>query len=122
MAEVIKFVHGDTAPQLKLTITDSVTEAVVNLTGYTVTMYIRPVNSTTLVLTKTSGTIPGITITNAAAGECIVTWGPNDLKLPATTYEAEIELYNATEGIRETIYDLLSLSIRDEVGPVPSGV
>lgn len=115
MAETIKFVHGDTAPQLKLTITDSVSGTAVNLTGYVVTVYIRAVGSTNLVLTKTP------TITNASAGECVITWGTNDLIQAAGSYEAEIELYNASLGIRETVYDLLSLSIRAEVGPVAAG-
>lgn len=116
MAETIKFVHGDTAPQLKITITDSVSGNVVNLTGYVVTVYIRAVGSANLVLTK----VPTIT-SPATLGECIITWNTNDLIQAAGNYEAEIELYNASTGSRETIYDLLSLSIRAEVGPVAAG-
>ena len=116
MAETIKFVHGDTAPQLKITITDSVSGNVVNLTGYVVTVYIRAVGSANLILTK----VPIIT-SPATLGECVITWNTNDLIQAAGSYEAEIELYNASLGIRETIFDLLSLSIRAEVGPVAAG-
>lgn len=117
MADVLRFVHGDTAPQLKLTISDGVLGTVLNLTGYVVTVYIRAVGSTNLVLTK----VPSISNQSTNTGECIVTWGSEDLKQAAGAYEAEIELYNASTGIRETIYDLVSLSIRAEVGPVAAG-
>ena len=118
MADVLRFVHGDTAPQLKLTISDSVAGTAVNLTGYVVTVYIRAVSGNgAVILTK----VPTISNQSTNPGECIVAWSAGDLLQAAGNYEAEIELYNSTTGIRETIYDLVSLSIRAEVGPVPAG-
>lgn len=114
MAEVIKFVHGDTAPQLKLTISDSVTGTTVNLTTYTVTVYIRPVGSTsapirTKIATKSDQ--------STSPGQCIISWEVDDLKLATGSYEAEVELVSSSS--RETIYDLLTFYVRGEIGPTP---
>ena len=120
MADAIRFVHGDTLPQLKLSITDSVANAPVNLTNYAVYMYIRPSASTQDPIRTMSTAAGNITKSNQTTnpGECIVIWGPNDLKLATSMYEAEIELVGST-GSRETIYDLLSFYVRGEIGPVP---
>ena len=120
MAEVIRFVHGDTLPQLKLTITDTVTGTVVNLTNYAVYMYIRPAGSTQDPIRKMSTVAGNIAKSNQTTnpGECLVIWGPDDLRLATSMYEAEIELVGNT-GSRETIYDLLTFYVRSEIGPVP---
>ena len=114
MAEVIKLVHGDTLPLLRLTLTDSVANAAVNLTGASVFLHVRPVNSTVLAFTNTA------VVTNAVAGICTVTWTNTDLVRAAGSYDAEVEIV-FSNGSRETIYDLVSLYIRDEIGPTSSG-
>ena len=112
---VINLVHGDTAPQLKLTLTDDTTLEAVNLTGAVVNLYVRAANSSVLAFTRQA------TIANPTTGICYIAWGSTDLVRAAGAYDAEVEIYWAGTGIRETIYDLLSLNIRDEIGPTPSG-
>ena len=120
MAEVIRFVHGDTLPQLKLTITDTVTGTVVNLTNYYVYMWIRAAGSSQTPQRKLSSEAGGsILIPSPATGECTIAWGVDDLKLATSNYEAEIELVHKSNGSRETIYDLLTFYVRGEVGPTP---
>ena len=120
MADAIRFVHGDTLPQLKLTITDSVTNTLVNLTNYAVFMYIRPAGSTQAPVKTMSTDLSNISKSNQTTnpGECLVLWGANDLKLATSMYEAEIELVSGG-GSRETIYDFLTFYVRGEVGPSP---
>lgn len=109
MAEIIKLVQGDTAPQLKLTLTDDLTNSALNLTGATVTLHVRPANSSTLAFSR-----PAV-ITNAAGGICYIQWGIADLDRAAGSYDAEVEIYYSATGIRETIYDMLSLYIREDI-------
>ena len=125
MAEAIRFVHGDTLPQLKLTINDTVLGTAVDLSSYTVFMYIRAAGTTQIPQRRLSSAVGGA-ITKAAdqsliggsRGECVIAWGTDDLKLATGSYEAEIELVH-NNGSRETIYDLLTFYVRGEVGPTP---
>ena len=123
MADAIRFVHGDTLPQLKLTISDSVTGTAVNLTDYYVYMWIRAAGSTQNPQRELSSEAGGsIIISSQSApttGQCIIAWGVDDLKLATSSYEAEIELVHKNNGSRETIYDLLTFYVRGEVGPTP---
>jgi hypothetical protein len=124
----IRFVHGDTAPQLKLTISDSVAGSELSLTNYNINMYVRVAGTTpaTPILIKTTAG-GGIVKSNQTTfpGECVVSWVAGDLNLTAGSYEAEIELIGMTgtvaAGIVETIYDLVSFSVRAEMGPSAAG-
>lgn len=105
MATTPKFVRGDTGPQIRVTLSrDSVAE---NLTGATVYMHLRALGATTLTLTKTCS------LTDAENGEVTVAWSEGDLDLDAGVYEAEFEIVKAT--LRETVYDLIRLEIRDDI-------
>ena len=124
----IRFVHGDTAPQLKITISDTVTGSEVNLTNYNINMYVRAAGTTpiTPILIKRN-TDGGISKSNQTTnpGEFVINWVLGDLNLTAGNYEAEIELVGLINtlqaGIVETIYDLVSFSVRAEMGPSAAG-
>lgn len=105
----IPLVRGDTGPQVQLTLTDAVDGAVVDLTGATVTLYMRAVDSTTVVLTRTL-VVP---VETAAAGQAIVAWQPGDLDLPEADYEGEIKVL-LSSGILQTVYEVLKFRLRDD--------
>lgn len=107
----INFVRGDTAPQLKLTLKDSLLpDQALNLDGALVRLHIRAVGASTLSLTKTA-TIS----TPATAGEAIIEWVEGDLSMAAGNYEAEVEVYYSSTGLRQTVYDFISIVIRGEI-------
>ena len=112
----INFVRGDTAPQLKLTLTDSLLpDQALDLTGAVVYFHIRAVGSSTLSLTKTATILApttGVAYINWVAGDL---GSPGGIGLAAGAYEAEVEVYYASTGIRETIYDFVSINIRNDI-------
>ena len=105
----LNFVRGDTAPQIQLTLTDDVTGLPLNLTGATVSLHVRAVNTTVLSFTRAA------TILTPLDGVCVIAWGETDLMVAPGNYEAEVEVYYAETGIRETIYDLLSFVVRADI-------
>lgn len=106
----INFVRGDTAPQLRLTLKDSLLpDLALNLTNSVVKLHIRAVGTTTPVLTKTA------VLTNPTAGIVTIEWAETDLQLAAGTYEGEVEVYYSSTNIRETVYELLSFIIRADI-------
>jgi deferrochelatase/peroxidase EfeB len=105
----INFVQGDTAPQLRLTLKDSLLpDQALDLTGAVVKLHIRAVNSQT-VLTKTAQ------LTDATAGIATITWADTDWQGAAGTYEGEVEVYYSATNIRETVYELVSFTLRDDI-------
>jgi hypothetical protein len=105
---VINLVSNDTAPQLRLTLTDSLTGAALNLSGATVTLHFRAVNTTTLLFSRNANVL-----SPASAGIAVVAWGPTDLDVPAGDYEGEVEVVLGS-GLRETIFDPLQFTVREE--------
>lgn len=103
----IKLVRNDTGPQLRLTLTDSLTGSAVDLTGATVTLHLRAIDTTTVLVSRNA------TITVPATGIAIVAWQGTDLDLAAGEYEGEVETVLAS-GLRETIFDLLQFTIRED--------
>jgi hypothetical protein len=104
----IKLVRNDTAPQLRLTLTDSQTGAAINLTGATVTLHLRAVNTTTLLLTRNA-----VIQAPATAGIAVIVWQPSDLDLEPGDYEGEIEVTLA-DGTVETLFNPLQFTVREE--------
>jgi len=104
----IKLVRNDTAPQLRLNLTDSISGAAIDLTGATVTLYLRAVNTTTLLLTRNA-----IIQNPSTAGIAVIAWLAGDLNLAAGEYEGEIEVTLA-DGSVETIFTPLQFLIREE--------
>lgn len=109
MAEKIKLVQGDTAPQIKLTLTNEVTGAAINLTGATVTLHFRAVGSTTVTFSKQALVNPE----TASTGVCVVVWNAGDLNVDSGDYEGEVEVVLA-DGARETIFELLKFKVRED--------
>ena len=103
----IKLVRNDTGPQLRLTLTDSLTGSVVDLTGATVTLHLRAVDTTTVLLSRNA------TIAAPLTGVAVIAWQATDLDLAAGEYEGEVETLLAS-GLRETIFDPLQFTIRED--------
>jgi hypothetical protein len=103
----IKLVRDDTGPQLRLTLTDSLTGSAVDLTGATVTLHLRAVDTTTVLVSRDA------TITSPLTGVAIIAWQATDLDLDAGEYEGEVETVLAS-GLRETIFDLLQFTVRED--------
>lgn len=112
MAETIKLVQGDNAPQLKLTLTDSTTNSPIDLTAATVTLHVKPKDSSVLSFSRPATIINS---QDAQAGICYIVWNNTDLDRAAGYYDAEIEIVWTPTGIRETIYDMLVLLIREDI-------
>lgn len=109
MSEKIRLVQGDTAPPLTVTLTDTTTNAAINVTGATVRLKFRPVGSETL-----RGTLIG-SVTNGAGGVVVFFWSdePTILDGNPGDYEAEIEITFADNTI-QTVYDLLKFKLRQD--------
>jgi hypothetical protein len=103
----IKLVRNDTGPQLRLTLTDSLTGSAVDLTGATVTLHLRAVDTTTVLVSRNA------TITAPATGVAVIAWQATDLDLAAGEYEGEVETLLAS-GLRETIFGLLQFTVRED--------
>lgn len=109
MAEKIKLVRNDTGPQLKLTLTDQNTGVPADLLGATVTLRLRASGDSAILVTRTGFLNPD----TATQGEVIFTWATGDLDLPAGAYEGEVEVVFA-DGLRQTVYEVLKFSIRED--------
>lgn len=107
----INLVQGDTAPQLKLVLTDDITQQPINLTGCSVTLHVRASGSSTLAFSRPA-TI--LSPADAAAGIAYIQWGATDLERAPGNYDSEIEIITAT-GLRETVYDFVTLTIREDI-------
>ncbi len=103
-----KLVQGDTAPQLRLALSNTQTGVATDLTGATVTLHFRASGSTTLLFSR-----PAIIVAPATNGIAIVAWGIGDLDRDAGEYEGEVEVVLGT-GERETIYDILQFELRED--------
>lgn len=107
MTEKIKLVQGDTRPQVKVTLTEETTGAVINLTGATVRLRFRQTGSTTVL-----DTLTGV-ITGATTGEVVFAWNPTTLNVDPGDYEGEIEI-TFSSGEIQTVYDLVKFKVRQD--------
>lgn len=104
----IDLVSDDTGPQLQFTITDNATGAAQNLTGSTVSLHFRAVDTTTNLFTRAA------VVTDAANGVATLQWQASDLaNRAAGDYEGEIEVVLA-DGTRQTVYDTLQFRLRED--------
>lgn len=104
----IKLVQGDTAPQLRLTLTDTLNGAAIDLTGATVTLHFRAAGTTTLLFSRQA-----VVLAPAANGIAVLAWNVGDLDVPAGDYEGEVEVVLAS-GLRETLFDTLQFTLRED--------
>jgi hypothetical protein len=107
----IKLVQNDTAPSIDVALTDESDGSPVDVSnaGDIVRFYFRKLGASalkaTIVCTKPNG---------GADGLVRISWGASDLDTPGE-YEGEIEItFNA--GQKQSVYDILSLTIRAQVG------
>lgn len=108
MAEPYKLVQGDTAPQVKVTLTRSDTGSVIDLTGAsTCQLHFRKKNTDTVLfsLSNQSGDI------DKASGIAIFVFTGSQLDIAAGNYEGEVEVV-FTSGVRETVYETLDFVLR----------
>lgn len=111
MAERIKLVQGDTGPQIKLTLSDETTGEALDLTGATVTLRLRASGSDVVILTRVALVNPAL----ALEGIAIIFWQSGDLDLDPGPYEGEVEIVFADQ-MRQTVYDLLRFTVREDFG------
>lgn len=114
------FVQSDTLPQIKITLTDEVTEAPKDLTGKTVTLHAKPSVGTGIKFSRPATWLPATEAADRTAGIAYIQWLNGDLNRPAGTYIAEIEIYdgNASPPTRETVYEVFNIVIREDIADV----
>lgn len=107
----INLVQGDTAPQLKLVLTDDITQLPINLTGATITLHVRATGSSVLAFSR-----PAIVLNaqDAIDGIAYIQWEATDLERAPGSYDSEIEIVTQS-GLRETVYDFVQLYIREDI-------
>ena len=108
MSEVIYLVQGDTKPQIKVTLTRDDGTAQ-DVTGATIKLHFRPVNSKTLTFSKT-GVFTGVDPTK---GEVVFNFSSGDLNLDPSDYEGEVEVVYS-DSTRETVYEIIPFVLRED--------
>jgi uncharacterized protein YegP (UPF0339 family) len=109
MAQLFKYVQGDTGPQIRVTLTEEDTGDPVDLTGASVTLHFRAAGEESILFSRALYVNPD----TATDGVAIVQWDTADLEQEAGAYEGEIEVVKST-GLRETLYDKLKFKIRED--------
>jgi len=109
MAEPILLVRGDTAPQIKATLTRSDTGTVVDLTDATVQMHFKKRHADTTLFSLNDSAIG----TDPENGICLFVFSGSNLDQSAGNYEGEIEVvFNG--GARETVYETIDFVLRED--------
>ena len=121
--ETINLVQGDTKPELNFTLRDSATAVtgktldendsstweIINITGYTIKLKFRALNSSTALFTESLAIISG------SGGTCSMIWPADSLDVTAGIYEGELELTdNGTPARVQTVYDKLKFKVREQ--------
>ena len=108
--QTYNLVQGDTAPQIKATITREDDGSAVDFAGGSCSLRFRAKGATTTLFTLSAVD----TGTNFANGIAVFNFSSSNLAtLSAGYYEGEIEIaYDS--GAKETIYELLNFYLRDD--------
>lgn len=107
--DIYTLVKGDSAPQIKATVTREDDGSVVNFAGGVVRLKFRKKDTTTVLFTLT-----GINVgSNYANGIAIFAFASGDLDLDAGYYQGEIEI-SYSSGSVETIYEIMEFYLRDD--------
>ena len=107
MAQVFKYVQGDTGPQIRVTLTNEDDNAAVDLTSATVTLHFREAGAESVLFSRAFYINPD----TANNGVAVLQWATDDLQVDAGTYEGEIEVVRSS-GVRETLFERLKFKIR----------
>lgn len=123
MATTLYFVQSDTLPQIKLTLTDEATNQPKNLLNKVVNLHCKPATGSGVRFSREAIYPQGNT--DRENGIAYIQWLDGDLNRPPGNYSAEIEIYDpsATPPTRETVYDLITLVIREDIAdtiPLPA--
>lgn len=110
MTDRIKLVQGDTAPQIRLTLTNQLTGSPISLIDATVTLHVRETGIDTVLFSRPATINPD----TASTGVCFIAWEEGDWDRLPSDYEGEVEIVSAS-GARETIYDMLKFRVRGEI-------
>jgi hypothetical protein len=105
--DIYTLVQGDTAPQIKATITREDSGSVVSFAGGSVRMRFRAKGSTTTLFTLNAVDVS----TNFADGIAIFNFASGNLDIDAGYYQGEIEITYAS-GEKETIFEILNFNLR----------
>ena len=105
---VYTLVKGDSAPQIKATVTREDDGSVVNMSGATVRMRFRAKGTSTVLFFLTAAN----TGTDFQNGIAVFSFSATDLANVAEGYyESEIEI-EYSNGLKETIYEVTNYHIR----------
>ena len=108
MAETYKLVQGDTAPQIKVTLTRSDTGSAIDLTeASTCQLHFRKKGASTVLFSLSNGSGD----VDQAAGIAIFSFSGSQLDIAAGNYEGEVEIV-FDSGVRETVYETLDFVLR----------
>jgi hypothetical protein len=110
MADVIRLVKGDSKPVIQLALIDDVTGGVLDISqaSTTVSVRFRKAGSTTLL-----STISCTKVTDGTDGKVEFDFSGGVLNVDAGQYEGEIIVdFN---GSTQTVYDLLTFRVRDNL-------
>lgn len=116
----LNFVQSDTLPQIKLTLTNEVTTPAtpVDLSTKIVQLNVKP-SGTGVSFYKTAvWPNPTTAAQEKLNGICYIVWLPGELNRPAGSYTAEVELYDTSANTRETVYDTITINIREDIGDI----
>jgi len=119
--DTINLVAGDDKPDIQLILKDantpatgfvldpgdSTTWAPIDITDATITVKFRALGSTTLLDTLS------VTKVTPLEGDCLMSWNPTTLDIPAGTYEGEIILTYTDDRIL-TLFDRLKFKVRSD--------
>lgn len=120
MATNLFYVQSDTLPQIKLTLTDeAVTPAVPkDLTGKKVSLHVKPSSGTGVAFTRPAEL--DLNSTDRVNGIAYIIWQDGDLNRPAGTYTGEVEIFDDNTRGRETVYDTITITIREDIADIPA--
>jgi hypothetical protein len=120
MATTLYFVQADTLPQIKLTLSDEISNSPKDLTGKQVSLHAKPATGSGTAFSRPAVWNSGTETADRSAGICYIKWLAGDLDRPAGDYVAEIEIYDGTVNppTRETIYEMLKLVIREDIADI----
>lgn len=116
MATTLYYVQSDTLPQIKLTLTDENTETPRILTNKIVSLHAKPATGSGVRFSR-QAEFPNGTV-DRLAGICYIRWQDGDLNRAPGNYTAEIEIYDTLLNTRETIYETITLVIREDIGDI----
>lgn len=109
MAEKIKLVQGDNLPYIRLTLTDPLTGAAINVSDAdaVVRVYFRAAGSTTILNTLTCDKVDG-----GSTGVVRFNFPDGVLDVEPGLYEGEVEI--DFDGQVQTVYEVLKFNVRSQ--------